>query len=218
MNKILLLIYFFSTYSFYAQSEASSFYFKSPQPLGIDSAFEFNENYIGSFYKANDSLVRVIIDRDSIFSEFIIMLTISQKELKKNKKLKLGDSLLFGVKENKGIPYMSLDDTIYAVMLQYELFFKADKDHVLKFKDDQYFLNSKNEKGFYSTSILGLKEDTLSILEIDHYESMEKIKKFKDLNQHTIDDIKIFLANPSNEELTEFILNNGFNDQIIYHK
>ena len=98
MNKILLLIYFFSTYSFYAQSEASSFYFKSPQPLGIDSAFEFNENYIGSFYKANDSLVRVVIDRDSIFSEFIIMLTISQKKLKKNKKLKLGDSLLFGVK------------------------------------------------------------------------------------------------------------------------
>ena len=101
MNKILLLIYFFSTYSFYAQNEASSFYFTSPQPLGVDSSFEFNEDYLGSFYKADDSLVRMIVVSDSIFSEFVIMLTISQREIKRNKKLRLGDSLLFGIKKNQ---------------------------------------------------------------------------------------------------------------------
>jgi len=218
MNKILLLIYIFSTYGFYAQSEASSFYFKSPLPSGTDSTLEFNENHYGSFYKADDSLVRIIIDRDSIFSEFVIMLTISPQELKKNKKLKLSDSLLFGIKENKGIPYMMLDDTIYAVMLQYELFFKADNDHILKFKNNHYFLNTKNEKGFYSTSILDLKGDTLSLLEIDHYKVMDKINRIKNLTQQTIEGVKVYLADPSDEELRDFILNNGFNDRIIYHK
>ena len=218
MNKILLLIYFFSTYGFYAQSEASSFYFKSPLPSGTDSTLEFNENHLGSFYKADDSLVRIIIDRDSIFSEFVIMLTISQKELKKNKKLKLSDSLLYGVKANQGIPYMMLDDTVYAVMLQYELFFKADKEHVLKFKDDQYFLNTKNENGYYSTSLLDLKKDTLSLYEIDHYESMDEINKIKDLIQQSNEGYKIYLANPTDEELKELIINKGFNDQTKFHK
>ena len=146
------------------------------------------------------------------------MLTISPKELKKNKKLKLSDSLLYGVKENEGLPYMMLDDTVYAVMLQYELFFKADKDHVLKFKDDQYFLNTKNENGYYSTSLLGLKKDTLSLYEIDHYESMDKINEIKDLNQQNIEGLKVYLANPTNEELKTLITNKGFNDRTIYYK
>ena len=218
MNKILLLIYFFSTYGFYAQSEPSSFYFKSPLPSGTDSTLEFNENHLGSFYKADDSLVRVIIDRDSIITEFVIMLTIGPKELKKNKALKLSDSLLFGVKKNKGIPYMMLDDTVYAVMLQYDLFFKADKEHILKFNDGQYFLNTKNENGYYSTSILELNNDTLSLYEIDHYESMDKINEIKDLNQQNIEGLKVYLANPTNEELKTLITNKGFNDRTIYYK
>ena len=35
---------------------------------------------------------------------------------------------------------MMLDDTVYAVMLQYDLFFKADKEHILKYNEGKYFL------------------------------------------------------------------------------
>ena len=218
MNKILLLIYLFSSYSFYAQSEASSFYFKNPLPLKSDSIKEFSEEFLGSFLKSDDSLVRLIIDKDSIITEFVIILTIGPKELKKNKSLKLSDSLLYGVKENKGIPYMMLDDTVYAVMLQYDLFFKADKEHILKYNEGKYFLNTRNENGYYSTSILDLKNDTLCLHEIDHYESMDEINKINDLTQTSIKGLKIYLANPTNEELKKLIYNKGFNERTIYYK
>ena len=218
MSKILFLIYFFSTYCIYAQNEVSSFYFKSPQPVNTDTSFEFHKEHWGAYYKSDDSLVRLIVEKDSIFTEFVIMLSLSKQELRKDKKLSIDDSLLFGVKANYGIPYMIFDDTLYAVILQNDLFFKIDENNPLKYHDQKYFLNYKNKNGFFSTTLLSFEKESLLLSEIDHYESMNLIRNFNELNETEVYKIKTYIATPSEEEFFNFIKNNGFSTNIKYHK
>ena len=191
MSKILFLIYFFSTYCIYAQNETSSFCFKSPQPTDTDTSYEFHKEHLGTYYKSDDSLVRLIVEKDSIFIDFVVMLSFSKQELRKDKKLSIDDSLLFGVKANCGIPYMIFDDTLYAAMLQNDLFFKIDENNTLKYENEKYFLNYKNVNGFFSTVILSFKNENLILSELDHYESMNLLSKFNELNETKVDNVSV---------------------------
>ena len=173
MRIILFTISFFSSYLFYAQEKFSSFYFKTSQPTNTPSIFSFSENYTGSYYKENDSLIRIIVEKDSIYSEFGILFTLPKKKLKKNKTFFIEDSLLYGVQANSGIPFKSINDTIYAVMIQQDLLFKPDSIHILKQRNEMYFLNSKSSKNLFSTKLLLLKNDTLIHLSF--------LKNFKNL-------------------------------------
>ena len=113
---------------------------------------------------------------------------------------------------------MIFDDTLYAAMLQNDLFFKIDENNTLKYEDEKYFLNYKNVNGFFSTVILSFKNENLILSELDHYESMNLLSKFNELNETKVDNIKTYIADPSKEEFFDFINNNGFGSNINYLK
>ena len=217
MRILLFIISFFSSYLFYGQEKFSSFYFKTSQPTNTPSIFSFSENYTGSYYKENDSLIRIIVEKDSIYSEFGILFTLPKKKLKKNKTFFIEDSLLYGVQANSGIPFKSINDTIYAVMIQQDLLFKPDSIHILKRQNEMYFLNSKSSKNLFSTKLLRLENDTLIIKEIDHINSFELLKKFQDFDEDDQNNIKTYLANPTKKELELFINKDGFNELLKFH-
>ena len=217
MRILLFTISFFSSYLFYAQEKFSSFYFKTSQPTNTPSIFSFSENYTGSYYKENDSLIRIIVEKDSIYSEFGILFTLPKKKLKKNKTFFIEDSLLYGVQANSGIPFKSINDTIYAVMIQQDLLFKPDSIHILKQQNEMYFLNSKSSKNLFSTKLLLLKNDTLIIKEIDHINSFKLLKKFQEFDEDDQNNIKTYIANPTKKELELFINEDGFNELLKFH-
>ena len=117
MHKLLFTISILITYSFYGQADFSSFYFEKPQPVYTSPIFEIQDSFLGSYYKENDSLIRVVIEKDSIYTEFGILFIISPKELKKNKNISIKDSLIQGIQPSKGIPFKIIEDTIYAVLI-----------------------------------------------------------------------------------------------------
>ena len=77
MRILLFTISIFCSYVFYAQDDFSSFYFKTSQPANTPSVFKIADSFIGSYYKENDSLVRIVIDKDSIYTEFGILFILS---------------------------------------------------------------------------------------------------------------------------------------------
>ena len=111
MHKLLFTISILITYSFYGQEDYSSFYFEDSQPLNAPSIFEIQDSYLGSYYKQNDSLVRVIIEKDSIYTEFGILFIISQEELKKNKSINIENSFVHGIQPNRGIPFKIMESS-----------------------------------------------------------------------------------------------------------
>ena len=216
MQKLISLLYLLSAYGFYAQADYSSFYFKTPQPTDTPSIFEIDQSFTGSSYKENDSLIRIVVEKDSIYSEFGILFIVSPKELKKNNSLLIKDSLIFGIQPKKGIPFKKIEDTIYAVLIQQDLLFKPDSNHILKFKNETYFLNTKNENDLFSTTLLNLEKDTLFLKETDHLSVFDLIKKFKMLEESSNKKMKTYIANPSVDELLLFIKQGGFNELIKY--
>ena len=217
MQRLLIAIYIFSSYSFYAQEDYSSFYFKTSQPENTASIFTIDDSFIGSYYKKDDSLVRVVVDKDSIYTEFGILFILSPKEVNKNKTLSIKDSLLFGIQPNKGIPFTTIEDTIYAVLVQQDLLFKPDSNHILKFDNGVYFLNSRNSNNLFTTKLLTLEKDTLILKETDHLKTFSLLEKFKRFSESEQNGIKTYIANPTQKELNLFIKEDGFNDLLKYH-
>lgn len=217
MHKLLFTISILITYSFYGQEDFSSFYFENSQPSNATSIFEIQDSFLGSYYKDNDSLVRVVIEKDSIYTEFGILFIISEEELKKNKSISIENSLVHGIQPSRGIPFKIIEDTIYAVLIQQDLLFKPDSNHILKQQQGNYFLNSKNEKGFFSTTLLSIQKDTLMFKEIDHIEVFSLLKKIKNLKEVEQNNMKTYIANPTTKELNLFIREQGFSDLIKYH-
>ena len=217
MRILLFTISIFCSYVFYAQDDFSSFYFKTSQPANTPSVFKIADSFIGSYYKENDSLVRIVIDKDSIYTEFGILFIVSPKELKKSKTLSIKDSLLFGIQGSKGIPFKSINDTIYAVMIQQDLLFKPDSSHILKYENDIYFLNSKNSNNLFNTKLLTIENDTLFLKETDHLNSFKLLQKFEQFNELEQNKIKSYIANPTKKELNLFIKEQGFNEILKYH-
>ena len=217
MHKLLFTISILITYSFYGQADFSSFYFEKSQPEYTPSIFEFQNSFTGSYYKKNDSLIRVIVEKDSIYTEFGILFIISPKEIKKNKNVTIKDSLIHGIQPSRGIPFKIIEDTIYAVLIQQDLLFKPDSNHILKQQDDTYFLNSKNKKGFFSTRLLTFEKDTLMIKEIDHLVVFNLIQEFQILKETQENNMKYYIANPTTSELNLFIKKQGFSELLKYH-
>ena len=89
--------------SFY-QENIYSLYFKTPQPFSKEK-HTFPDDIQGCYYKDNDSLIQLCISKDSIYSCFTLIFPITKKEITEFKYEKI-DTLLFGLKEGEGVPFI----------------------------------------------------------------------------------------------------------------
>jgi hypothetical protein len=83
----VLLVSWISTAPFMCQDSFNSFYFKEPQPVDNKLTKKFPKKIQGSYFKSNDSVVQIVIEADSIYTSFAIVMPISNLELKKSSAL-----------------------------------------------------------------------------------------------------------------------------------
>ena len=217
MKYLILLIYFFTTYFFYAQENNFDFHFKNPQPNGIEAVDKIDKSYEGVYYKKNDSLIKIIVTGDSIYIEFGIVLIYTEKEIEQNKKLYLSNSLLFGVVENSGLPYVNSNDTLYSLLLQTETIYKQHNKSELRKLDDKYYL-SYQEKNYYYVRCFNFKANTLKIEDIDNTINLDLIQNIEDINIIKNISQNSYIINPSLSEFTNFVNNDGFTDVVEYYR
>ena len=213
----VLLVSWISTAPFMCQDSFNSFYFKEPQPVDNKLTKKFPKKIQGSYFKSNDSVVQIVIEADSIYTSFAIVMPISNLELKKSSAFHKKDSLLYGIKKDVGIPYKVFDDTTYAFLIQKDLFFKIDSVNVLKKLGDDYFINELKSNGYYSTTRIHKKDSILNIYEIDPSTEDFPIKSLKYFTNKKINEINTYIAFPPNKEFKDFIDQSGFIDTTKYH-
>ncbi len=217
-KKIIILIYFLiEVINFSAQNDTIvNLFFKEPQPNNIEFSYFFPENLKGCYLKKVDSLVEMCISKDSIYTSFSIIINISQEDFFQ-KKYSIKDSLIYGIKNNAGLPFKKFNDTIYALLKQTELFFKIDERNKLKIQNNKLYLNEQILGKFYKILELSFVNQSLIIKESNHEMENYPIEMLN-VSKSQIDNLEFHLAEINFDDWFDFVNQNGFNDSTEYIK
>ncbi len=218
MNYLFFLFTYFTLVA-YGQSDFSSFYFAEPQPNNVAPALQFDSSIIGEYYAEKDTLFRFVITSDSIYTQKSLLFTLTKKDIRKSKgKYFFKNNKLHGIVANEGLTYIKSNDTTYAIYNQKDLYFKPSGGNVLKKQNNIYYLNEKEDNGYFTTYLLYPTSKGILIFALDHEEVLSKIQQFNTLDSLQIDNIKTYLARPNSSEINRFIQDRGFTEVTQYLK
>ena len=219
MKRLLILIIILGNFSYFAQHEATSFYFASAQPQQLPSISQFDSTICGKYVLEEDSLVQLIITPDSIYMQQSVLFILTKKDIRKSKGTYYTEgNELFGIVANKGIPYILQNDTAYAIYKQSTNYYKPSVENSLKKQNKNYFLNEKLDNNYYSSSLLFSFGKGIAIYSMDHEEVLDEIHGFNQLDSLYLNDFKTYIAEPTLPEINTFIQKKGFRDAVIFFK
>ena len=216
MRLAITIILFLNVVFLRAQDEVTSFYFSEPQPSSITPLEKFDENICGRYLYAEDTLTSLVITPDSIYAHVGTFTFLTAKEIKKSDKYRLENDLLYGIKDGQGIPYKEKNDTVYTYITQNDLVFKPGKENKLTKNGGKFYINIKEENGYYSTQILSLEDSSMVIYSVDHELLLDNILKFNSTKTKQVDGFKTYLSAPSKSEFITFVEDRGFRDKTVY--
>ena len=215
----LLYLFFLFPLSFFTQEEITSFYFGEPQPKQISNTTHFDSTICGVYYLQNDSLTRLVITPDSIFTRHSVFFVLTKKEMRKSKgKYYLENDKLYGIVDNQGLTASVRNDTTYAIYNQEDLYFKPTPTNPLRKHGNAYFLSEKTENNYYEVYLIYPIKKGILIYSIDHEKAMPQIREITHLDSLQLNSFKTYIAYPSLKEMNLLIQNKGFKDVTLYYK
>ena len=202
------------TCSIYAQNNINSIYFEYPESNDFTTHKILPSKFYGDFFKLHDSLINLKIDSQDIFIFHNVIFPIPKEEMKQLQTYIQKDSI-YGIKSNKGLPFKSINDTIYALLSQQYPLYTNDSLSSFRTFEDEVFLFNKVKDTLPSVVKLSLHKDTLVLVESDP-------SIFNDSIISTIYLIKqqspYYLLSKNEKKWKTFIKNKGFNDTTLYLK
>jgi len=197
----------------------TSFYFAEAQPKQVSTILQFDTLICGEYFLKGDSLTRLVITPDSVFSRQSIFFVFTKEDIKKSKgKYYTEGEKMYGIVDGQGLFFAVNNDTTYAIYNQEDLYFKSTNDTPLRKQGGSYFLNEKEEGNYFSSLLIYPTKKGVIIYSIDHEEVLEELRKFNDLDSLQLNGFKTYVANPTLEEMNLFIQNKGFKDATVYYK
>lgn len=219
-NYYIILLIALSIYSsVYAQNsnEVSSFYFSNPTTT--DTTIKFANQFCGKYRLEDDTLTKLFVTPDSLYVTYYYITSLSKKELRKSKHIKLKDDLVFGIKKGQGLPYEMHNDTLYTILTQKETFFKTgDGQYLDKLNDNTYILNHKIDNDHYFIEILKFNTSGISFGSLEHENILDQIKSKMTLKEGQFKGNFTYLAEANKSTITTLINLDGFSDMIRYIK
>ena len=214
--KLLFIFKFIicCTYSIYNQININSIYFRFPESDKYSKQKFIPKNIHGTYFKQHDSLVKLKIISDSITTSHTVIFPIPKKNLLANNMSIKNDSV-YGIKSSVGLPFKSINDTLYAFLEQFDQFYKSDSNSFcLKFQNSTLLFENLEDNLFYVIKLKAVK-DTLYVTESDPSLFDEKIKnRLKIIQQKE----PYYLLEKESEDWLYFLKNKGFNDTTLYYK
>lgn len=214
--KLLFIFKFIicCTYSIYTQTNINSIYFRFPEGDKYNKQKFIPKNIHGTYFKQHDSLVKLTIISDSITTSHTVIFPIPKKTLLANNMSIKNDSI-HGIKSSVGLPFKSINDTLYAFLEQYDQFYKSDSNSFcLEFQNSILLFETLEENLFYVIKLNAVK-DTLYVTESDPSLFNEKLTKgLKIIKQKE----PYYLLEKESEDWLNFFKNKGFNDSTLFYK
>ncbi len=216
MKILTTLFLLLVCYIVHAQ-EPTSFYFSEAQPSQLETTSTFSPSICGKYVLEDDSLTQLYITPDSIYMQQNVLFILSKKDFRKSKKkYYTKDGLLYGIVQDKGLPYVVQNDTTFAIYKQINNYFTPSITTPLKQQNKTYYLNEQTEHGHFSTSMLYHFGKGIAIYSIDHELVLPQIQKFEQLDSLQLDGFKTYIATPSLKDMNTFVQQKGFKDVVIF--
>ena len=156
----------YCTFSIYAQKNINSIYFEHPESNDFTTQKVLPSKFYGDFFKLHDSLINLKLDSNDIFIFHNVVFPIPKEEMKLLQTYIKGDSV-YGIKSNKGLPFKSINDTIYALLSQQYPIYSNDSLSSFMVFEDQVFLFNNTTDTLHTVIKLSLHQDTLFLVESD---------------------------------------------------
>lgn len=209
-------------YLSFGQDEITSFYIQEIPQLSDQVTDTIPLSARGRFAQKEDSTKQIVIERDSIVFSKVLTSFLTLDQVKDKSEWYLSDGRLYGVKKDEGLVYIEENDTIYFNLpLSYTKFQSAKTDkYRIDFIDVQTMvMYEKVEHGWTVNSLLNLSDEELILKSFDHDYVVDKIEKWKTVNEKSVNGYRTFMAKPSSKELLD-ILNDkrAFAHTIAYVK
>lgn len=216
MNKYCSIIFlglFFITASnhIFAQDKLSSFYFKESAPKGMNELDTLLGEFEGVYYNSEDSLRWLIVEQDSIISQFNMYTFITEDDLKKKKGVRFDDGFLYGMMEDS-LPAFVQNDTVFFGLPYRTNYFKPGiNQHLFQLDSNQYLKSTKvSGKDLYTYTILTFYSDSLFIDELDHEVLEQELEVLGKIRSEKKEEFTTFIAKPDQKSLLEFLKVQGF--------
>lgn len=220
--RCLLMLMCLCAYLSFGQDEITSFYIQEIPQLSDQVTDTIPLSARGRFAQKEDSTKQIVIERDSIVFSKVLTSFLTLDQVKDKSEWYLSDGRLYGVKKDEGLVYIEENDTIYFNLpLSYTKFQSAKTDkYRIDFIDVQTMvMYEKVEHGWTVNSLLNLSDEELILKSFDHDYVVDKIEKWKTVNEKSVNGYRTFMAKPSSKELLD-ILNDkrAFAHTIAYVK
>lgn len=216
IKHLLSLTFVFSVFFSSAQiTEATSFYFSTPQPTSAPEVKHFDENLTGVYRLEEESHTKMVVYKDSITSKYFIVFPLTMKEVESNESYYIKDELLYGIAPT-GLFFKNKNDTLI-VALNQEVLFCNPKDVVVKRDGNTYYINEKIMDGRWSTKIVEFSGKNLILSEFDHdlaEKELNTIEKDIVLDE----ELKIVIASPSKDEFIGLTKSKGYKQDTLKFK
>lgn len=219
----LILVTLGSFLQGYAQ-EGSSFYFTQAQPSNAKALQQFPDELLGDYRSKKDTLLTMMIRKDSIRMRLITPVVIARSELMAQNNWHLRDNLLYGVYPDRPVEVVMKNDTLIFGLEFEQTVFRFCDSMVLKGKDKQFFFSTRSGKGKWTVYLLELKKENeqYSIIwsAVDHETEQNEllIKNSPGYTRKTINGSTIYLLNLNEIQMQAFISGGGFNVPEYYHR
>lgn len=215
--KVLKSIILFFIYQIANAQESTSFYFSEAQPTTVEITTQFDSTICGKYVLEEDSLTQLYITPDSIYTQQNVLFILTKKDIRKSKKkYHVENNKLYGIVDGQGLPSFVENDTTFAIYKQISNYFTPSKTTPLKKQNKTYYLNEKNEHGYYSTSLLYHFGKGIAVYSLDHELVLPEIRQFRQLDSLELDHFKTYIATPSLKEMNTFVQQKGFKDVVIF--
>lgn len=217
MKNVSVLILSFFTYVFSASGQdLTSFYFTEAQPAGVEEA-SFAPDTTLRYYSVEDSTRRLVIEGDTIFTEFTVYMVLTKKDMRQADTLEIRNEHLHGFLEDDSLPIVENKGKWFFGYPHKTKFFWPDEKHVIKqVTDSIYALNEKISGNKWLTTLVEIRADSVILHSFDH----EDIDAMKPLEKHIESKefykVPTYLASPPKKEFISFVKKEGFNEREVF--
>lgn len=195
----------------------TDFYFEEAQPRKEEALAHFPRTLRGLYKSTTDSTRRVRITADSIAFEIPMVQFASPQQLR-DKNYTFTDSLVL-TPDNRQLPAMLRNDTIYFVDFIQSVLFVKDASHIIKQADDVYVLSREVSKDKWDCMLLTRDGGgRLCIAYFDFSKNMQDIGSNKRIDEVKGDEKTYYLANLKKKDFSKLIEKNYFPDKQYFYK
>ncbi len=210
--RLTIFLFLISQFSVFGQV---SFDFKYPLPPNGKQIQHVDRPYYG-IYSSDSSDISFEFNEDGIFSNTILVQSISRETVRESSKYRTSNGYLHGIVKNDSVMYIEQDDQYYFGIPQQSCILCEDSKNILmKSSGTSYILNF-SENGHFLPAQLTFEGSNFSIQYFDYETDTKSFKKLTVSAEKETDNLKLITLEPDLKQFSKLKPEDLFGKKMSY--